>query len=222
MQLYDRAHHTAVDAQRRARRGRRLRAAHIGDHRGDLGRRGEASYDRARPRGCEEFALHRRDIDAARCGELLDERAHARRRGRPGQHAVDRDAGALQRLRQPARDCELRGLGDAVMNHLRGYLPPGLTRYEHDASPAAGAHVLHEWRARRTLLITLVSKNRNQSASLISVNGFGSMMPRLLTRISTVATRAMSTAQPSALLSPRPRRSLAPRGPRAAAPPARP
>src|SRR3569833_1965837 len=108
-----------------------------------LGRRGEASYDRARPRGCEEFALHRRDIDAARCGELLDERAHALRRGRPGQHAVDRDAGALQRLRQPARDCELRGLGDAVMNHLRGYLHPGLTRYEHDASPAAGAHVLH-------------------------------------------------------------------------------
>src|SRR3569623_346218 len=29
------------------------------------------------------------------------------------------------------------------MNHLRGYLHPGLTRYEHDASPAAGAHVLH-------------------------------------------------------------------------------
>jgi hypothetical protein len=40
-------------------------------------------------------------------------------------------------------------------------------------------------RARRTPLKTLTSKNRNQSESGISSNGFGSKMPRLLTRICT-------------------------------------
>ncbi len=41
------------------------------------------------------------------------------------------------------------------------------------------------WRLMRTPLSTLTSKNRRQSSSGICSNGFGSKMPRLLTRIST-------------------------------------
>jgi hypothetical protein len=40
-------------------------------------------------------------------------------------------------------------------------------------------------RERRTPLRTLTSKNRIHSASGMSSNGFGSKMPRLLTRMST-------------------------------------
>src|ERR1700730_15529759 len=47
--------------------------------------------------------------------------------------------------------------------------------------------------------MTLVSKNRCQSASVIESNGLGSKMPRLFTRMSVCRARVTKAATPSAL-----------------------
>src|SRR3981189_1695398 len=52
-------------------------------------------------------------------------------------------------------------------------------------------------RDRRIPLITLTSKKRCQSVSVISSNGLGSKMPTLLTRISAVPARRKNSATPS-------------------------
>jgi hypothetical protein len=47
-------------------------------------------------------------------------------------------------------------------------------------------------------VLTLISKKRNQSASGISGNGFGSKMPTLLTSTSTAGNVAMTASAPAA------------------------
>src|SRR2546422_1013745 len=71
------------------------------------------------------------------------------------------------------------------------------------------------WRVTRTPLSTFTSKNRRQSASEISANGFASKIPRLFTRTSASGTRRTNASTPLAL----PRSAATPRAP---APPARP
>ena len=58
----------------------------------------------------------------------------------PGQHAVHRDAGAGDRFGDAARDRDLRRLGHAVVDHLRGNLHAALARDEDDAAPVGAAH----------------------------------------------------------------------------------
>ena len=59
---------------------------------------------------------------------------------RAGQHAINGDSGAGDRLGKAAREGNLRSLGYAVMNHFDGDLQRTLTRNEDNAAPIGALH----------------------------------------------------------------------------------
>ena len=77
---------------------------------------------------------------AALFGHRLKKGLHAVRAGRSGQYAVDGDCRAGGELGQTTRHRQLRGLGDAVMNHLLRNVQTGFRRNEHDPPPVAPEH----------------------------------------------------------------------------------
>ncbi len=79
---------------------------------------------------------------AALLGEALDESFDAFRQGRSGQHRVDGHRGAAGQFRKSSRQPDLRGLGDAVVDHFLRNVQPGFGGDEDDAAPIALQHAL--------------------------------------------------------------------------------
>ncbi|MNF94721.1 hypothetical protein D3C84_774390 [compost metagenome] len=73
-------------------------------------------------------------------GHLGEEAADSFGAGRPGQHGVDRDAGAGEGFRQAAGHCQQCGLGGAVMDHLHRNLQGRFTGQEQHPAPATLGH----------------------------------------------------------------------------------
>ncbi len=92
------------------------------------------------------------------CRQLADKLAYAFRSRWSWQHRIYRPLRAHGRLSQSARNGELRGLGHAVVDHLRGNLDRTLARNKNDAAPVALLHPGQKCRLRRTPLRTFVSK----------------------------------------------------------------
>ena len=94
--------------------------------------------------------------------------------GGSGHDGVDGDSGALGELGEAARDGELRGLGDAVVDHLGRRHDAGLGGDEDDAAPVALEHA-REVVAREADSGEHVDlEDFSQSASVISAKGLGS------------------------------------------------
>ena len=89
----------------------------------------------------EKVFLHLLRSNAALLCHLPNERSHALRCRWARQDTVDRHAGALGGLREAAREGELRGFGEPVVNHLGGGVDPRFAGDEHDPAPAGGGHL---------------------------------------------------------------------------------
>jgi hypothetical protein len=71
---------------------------------------------------------------------ILEHLCHSLRKRRPGQHGIDRHAGAGDVLGKPACDAKSRRLGEAAVDHVGGNVQRRLRGDEDDAAPSSVDH----------------------------------------------------------------------------------
>lgn len=182
-------HNASINSQGGARCCRCEWTGDVRHQRCDLFGRSESFNQRGWPNFLKELPLKLAKRLSSRLRKRIHEVANSARSGWTRKNAVHRNTGTGKCFSQATRDGELCGFGHSVVNHLRRNLYRALTGNQDNAAQLSRFIAGKQRRARRTPLKTLTSKNLNQSASGISSNGFGSKMPRLLTRISLLKIR---------------------------------
>jgi hypothetical protein len=128
----------------------------------------------------------------------LDEVGDPFRTRWPPQHRVYRDAGAAGLFGEAAGDRQLRRLGHAVMDHLGGWQQAAFAGDEGHPAPVLGQYA-GELMPRQPDAAEDIDIEEAVPFGVLDLDErLGRVMPRLLTRMSTVGAAAINVAAPSA------------------------